>query len=131
MEVSLPTPAQAQPQSSKAVRIFREVRRYPLVPILILIVILIIPAIFAPWIAPYHPIDDGSLPNRLSRRVGGGRHLGPRAGNRQAGPRHPEPHHSRARKYVLLVSLSVIFVSGVIGVSLGLMAGYFGGWMTT
>lgn len=32
-------------------------------------------------------------------------------------------------KYVLLVSLTVIAVSGVIGVSLGLMAGYFGGWV--
>ena len=69
MEVSLPTPAQAEPQSGKAMRFVREVRRYPLIPILILIVILIIPAIFAPWIAPYHPIDDGSLPNRLKPPV--------------------------------------------------------------
>ena len=43
---------------------FREARRYPVIPIAILIVVLVIPAIFAPWIAPHDPLD-GNLPDRL------------------------------------------------------------------
>lgn len=129
MEVSLPTPAQAEPRTGRLSRFVREVRRYPLIPILILVVILIIPAIFAPWIAPYHPIDDGSLPNRLKPPVwaegGTWDHV---LGTDKQG-RDILSRIIHGAKYVLLVSLSVIFVSGAIGVSLGLMAGYFGGWI--
>ncbi len=40
-------------------KIWRETRRFPVVPSLILIALLVIPALFAPWIAPHdHIIGD-------------------------------------------------------------------------
>ena len=42
-----------------------EARRYPLIPITVLLVLLIIPAAFANWIAPHHPTLDGDLDRRL------------------------------------------------------------------
>ena len=105
----------------------REVRRYPVIPIVILLVVLVIPAIFAPFIAPHDPLD-GRLPDRLQPPVwdsnGSWDHV---LGTDKQG-RDILSRIIHGAKYVLIVSLSVIFVSGLIGVSLGLIAGYFGGW---
>jgi peptide/nickel transport system permease protein len=42
-----------------------EARRYPIISIVILLLVLFIPAAFANWIAPHHPTDDGDLTRRL------------------------------------------------------------------
>ena len=42
----------------------RDLRRYPILPSLVLLLVLVVPAIFAPLIAPHDPID-GSLQDRL------------------------------------------------------------------
>ena len=42
-----------------------EVRRYPVLPIAILLMVLLIPAIFAPWLAP-HPPKEAALSLRLT-----------------------------------------------------------------
>jgi hypothetical protein len=44
-------------------------RRYPLLPLAVLLLLLVIPAAFAGWVAPHDPID-GSLSNRLLPRSG-------------------------------------------------------------
>ena len=49
---------------SRARRIFQEVRRYPLIPISVVMIMLVLPSIFAEVIAPHDPID-GDLRVRL------------------------------------------------------------------
>jgi len=48
----------------RVVQTLRQLKRYPLVPIGILAVVLVIPALFASQIAPYDPLK-GSLAKRL------------------------------------------------------------------
>ena len=55
-------PAAAEP--SRLRRIWREARRYPLLPMLVVSIMLVIPAIFADVIAPHDPLD-GDLRVRL------------------------------------------------------------------
>lgn len=63
-----PTPGEltvpATPRPSRARRFFGEARRYPLIPIAVVMIMLVIPAIFAEVIAPYDPLD-GDLRVRL------------------------------------------------------------------
>jgi peptide/nickel transport system permease protein len=89
----------------------------------IIIVILVIVAIFAPWLAPYHPIDDANLmyaeepPNGtfLLGTDGQGRDILSRI-----------IHGARVS---LSVGLLCQLLNSVIGISLGLLAGYFGKWV--
>lgn len=93
----------------------------------VLFVIVLI-AVFAPLLAPHDPVaqdltrrllppfwQDGSVPEHLL----GTDHLG-------------RDYLSRmiyGARVSLGVGLGVILVSGVIGITLGLLAGYFGGWV--
>ena len=117
----------ARQAPARILRVGRGARRYPIIPILILLLVLVIPALFAPLIAPHDPYE-GRLPDRLQPPVwaNGGTwdHV---LGTDKQG-RDILSRILHGAKYVLIVSLSVIAVSGLIGVSLGLMAGYFGGW---
>jgi len=163
---------------------FREARRFPLLPSLILLFVLILPAIFADVIAPHDPrrgditerllppawvgdsvkiktvVDTFNLENRLNeiliadaqRRikigegtiVGGGDEV--RAGDqlsivfREEGTtkyllgtdKNGMDIFSRlvhGARVALLISMFGILVSGFIGTSLGVLAGYFGGWI--
>lgn len=93
--------------------------------ILLLIVLI---AIFAPLIAPHDPIEQD-----LTRR------LLPPFWHDRAVPGHLLGTDHLGRDYLsrlifgarvsLGVGLAVILVSGAIGITLGLMAGYFGGWI--
>ena len=59
--------AAAEPAAAGASRLrrfFREARRYPLIPMAVVLAMLVIPAIFAEVIAPYDPLD-GDLKVRL------------------------------------------------------------------
>ena len=49
----------------RLIRTVVEVRRYPVLPIAILLMVLLIPAIFAPWLAP-HPPKQAALSLRLT-----------------------------------------------------------------
>ena len=112
------------------------VRRYPLIPITIMLVVLVLPAIFANWVAPHHP-RIGSLSNRLVPPAwvdaqGEGIFATP-AGSWT----HPLGTDKQGRDiltriiYGARVSLMVAVISftlaGITGTILGLMAGYFGG----
>ena len=48
----------------RVMRAVRALGRYPLVPLAILTFLLVIPAAFAPWVAPHDPLK-GSLSKRL------------------------------------------------------------------
>lgn len=111
-------------------------RRYPLIPITIMLVVLVLPAIFANWVAPHNP-RIGSLSNRLVPPAwvdadGEGIFATP-AGSWT----HPLGTDKQGRDILtriiygarvsLLVAVISITLAGITGTILGLMAGYFGG----
>jgi peptide/nickel transport system permease protein len=104
------------------------VKRYPLVPVALLLLLLVIPAVFAPWVAPHDPYG-GSLSNRLTPPVwqtgGTMEHL---LGTDKLG-RDMLSRIIYGARVSLTVSLIAIFVGGIIGTALGLISGYFGGWV--
>ena len=104
----------------------RQAKRYPLLPIGILAVVLVIPALFASQIAPYDPLK-GSLAKRLK----------PPAWQQGGSIDHPLGTDKLGRDILsriihggrvsVAVSLVAIFVGGIVGTALGLISGYFGG----
>ena len=102
------------------------VKRYPLVPLAILLFVMVIPAVFAPWVAPHEPFQ-GSLSNRLTPPVwqdgGTMEHI---LGTDKLG-RDMLSRIIYGARVSLTVSLIAIFVGGIIGTALGLISGYFGG----
>ena len=125
-EVSL---SQSLPeQRSRVLVLLQQARRYPLIPMAILLIFLVIPAIFADWVAPYDPVDGGSLKERLLAPVGfeGGTWAHPLGTDRLGRDMLSRIIHGA--RISLAVSLVSIFVGGLVGTTLGLLAGYFGGW---
>ena len=105
---------------------WHKVKRYPLFALAILLFLLVIPAVFAPWVAPHEPFQ-GSLSNRLTPPVwqdgGTMEHL---LGTDKLG-RDMLSRIIYGARVSLTVSLIAIFVGGIIGTVLGLISGYFGG----
>jgi peptide/nickel transport system permease protein len=105
---------------------WQKVKRYPLIPLALLLFVMVIPAIFAPWVAP-HDAFMGSLSNRLMPPVwqdgGTSEHL---LGTDKLG-RDMLSRIIYGARVSLTVSLIAIFVGGIIGTVLGLISGYFGG----
>jgi len=105
---------------------WRQVKRYPLFSLGILVFVLILPAIFAPVFAP-HDAFLGSLSDRLTPPAwqdgGTWDHI---LGTDKLG-RDIFSRIIYGARVSLTVSLIAIFVGGIIGTSLGLISGYFGG----
>ena len=103
-----------------------EVRRYPVFPILLLLIVLVIPAAFADFIAPHHP-KLGSLSDKLLPPVwmegGSTEHL---LGTDRVG-RDILTRIMYGARVSVVTAVIAIFVAGVIGTSLGIIAGYTGG----
>lgn len=101
-------------------------RRFPGVPLFILLFLLVLPGLFAPYLAPHNPIR-GSLRSRLQPPmwVQGGTITHP-LGTDKVG-RDILSRIIYGARISLAVSIVAILVSGAIGTALGLMAGYFGG----
>jgi peptide/nickel transport system permease protein len=105
-----------------------QARRYPLVAITLLTFLLVIPALFASQVAPYDPLQ-GSLSKRLK----------PPAWQQGGSIEYPLGTDKLGRDMLsriiygarvsLMVSLVAIFVGGIIGTALGMISGYFGGWV--
>jgi peptide/nickel transport system permease protein len=105
---------------------WQKLKRYPVVALTILLVFLVIPAVFAPWVAPHDPLQ-GQLSQRLLppawEERGSMEHL---LGTDKLG-RDLLSRTIYGARVSLMVSLIAIFVGGIIGTVLGLMSGYFGG----
>ena len=105
-----------------------EVKRLPLIPMVMLLVVLIIPAIFAPVIAPHDPLKaplglTGRLQPPVWQEGGSFTHiLGADKAGRDVFSRII--HGSRVSMKISLVGIAI---GGFIGVLLGLIAGYYGG----
>ena len=105
---------------------WHKLKRYPLMPLAILLFVLVIPAMFAPWVAPHDP-GMGSLSHRLTPpfwQDGGS--MENILGTDKLG-RDMLSRIIFGARVSLTVSLIAIFVGGIIGTTLGLISGYFGG----
>ncbi len=110
----------------QVLRLAAQARRYPLVPIFILMLILVIPGIFANQMAPHSP-TTGSVAQRLT----------PPAWQEGGSWEYPLGTDKIGRDILsrviygarisLAVALVSIFLGALVGVTLGLLAGYFGG----
>jgi peptide/nickel transport system permease protein len=104
--------------------VFQLLRRWPVIPAFI-IAVLILTAIFAPWLEPYDPIDNQNAylrPPAWTAEGTGAFVLGTDDVGRDILSRMIEA--SRITVIVVLISVSTGMVTGTI---LGLLAGYFGG----
>jgi peptide/nickel transport system permease protein len=126
MDIAVPGRGVGQYKPARLLGTWRAARRYPLIPIVVLLLVLLVPAAFAPFIAPHDPLK-GQLSKRLTPPVWqeGGSWDYVLGTDKQGRDLLSRILHGA--KFVLLVSLTVIAISGVIGVSLGLIAGYYGG----
>ena len=113
---------------SRVLRSIWALRQYPVLPIFILMIVLVIPAIFAELIAPYDPVEN-SLRNRLLppfwMEGGGFDHI---LGTDKVGRDILSRLIYGSRVSVVIAGISIV-VGGLIGTSLGIIGGYFGGWV--
>jgi peptide/nickel transport system permease protein len=103
-------------------------RRFPVIPVAILLLLMVIPAIAAEWIAPHDPLE-GSLVERLKPpawETGGASQF--LLGTDKQG-RDILSRIVHGARISLGVSLVAVFVAGSIGAALGMIAGYYGGWI--
>jgi peptide/nickel transport system permease protein len=87
-----------------------------------LTLLLVIVAVAAPWLAPYDPVAQ-NLPARL---------LAPTAAHWMGTDELGRDILSRiifGTRVSMLVSVCVVFGAGIIGLAIGAVAGYFGGWL--
>ena len=118
----------AEAEQSRASRYWGETRRLPVFPILVLLIVLVFPAIFANQIAPHHP-TRGSLGDRLQPPMwqagGSSEYI---LGTDKVGRDILTRIIYGSRISVIIATIAIVF-SGVIGTSLGIIAGYWGGWV--
>jgi peptide/nickel transport system permease protein len=110
-------------------RIWLKLRSYPLIPVFVLLVLLVIPALTADWLAPHDPIFGTIADRRQPPVFFGGTWEYPLGTDRLG--RDVLSRIMFGARVSLSISLVGIFVGGLIGVSLGLIAGYLRGWIDT
>ncbi len=119
---TLVLPASSPPRASA-----RRSRDLPLIPITILVVIALT-AIFANFLAPHNP-EVGSLTARFRPPVWqAGGSLDHILGTDQLG-RDVLSRLIFGARVSLVVGFTAVIVAGVIGTTLGILAGYIGGWV--
>ena len=116
----------SQPERPRLSLGLSEMRRLPWFPVVVLLVVLVIPAVFANQIAPHDP-TRGRLSSRLQPPVwqegGSSEHL---LGTDKVG-RDILTRIIYGSRISVIIALIAIVVSGVIGTALGITAGYWGG----
>jgi len=99
----------------------------PKFPTLLLLIVLVIPAIFAPVISPHDPLESpGGIRGRLQPPVFAGGTWDHVLGTDKAG-RDVLSRVLHGSRVSIIISLIGIGIAGTIGVSLGLISGYYGG----
>ena len=106
---------------------------YPVLWLTILFVVLIFPAVTAPWTAPHHPLKQ-QLSIRLTAPVwSSGTEDKPTSWSNIMGTdkqgRDILSRIMHGSRISLMVSLSALAIGGTVGTTLGLVSGYFGGWV--
>lgn len=109
-------------------RVLDGLRGLPYLWVFILLAVLIIPGLFAPFIAPHDPLD-GDLAKRLAPPVwyedGSWEHI---LGTDRQG-RDQLSRLIYGSRIALFVSLTALLISATIGTTLGLVSGWYGGWV--
>jgi peptide/nickel transport system permease protein len=114
-----------QPRVSESRRIFRVMfSRWVVIIGAVIILLLILTAIFAPLLTPYEP-NKVDLQNNLQQPSS--QHL---LGTDKVG-RDVLTRIIYGSRIALLVGVVAVTASGAFGMFLGLLAGYFGGWVET
>jgi peptide/nickel transport system permease protein len=105
-----------------------ELGRLPIVPVVVLFVVLILPAIAAELLAPFDPLE-GNLGDRLRPPfwMQGGSTEYPLGTDRQG--RDVLSRIIFGSRISLGVSISAVLLGGAVGTVVGLIGGYFGGWV--
>ena len=91
---------------------------------LVITLLTIIVAIFAPWIAPHDPYDQDL---KAIRQAPSASHL---LGTDRLG-RDVLSRIIVGTRVSIMVGIVAVLIAGVLGITLGLLAGYFGGWTNT
>ncbi len=113
----------AQAQAGQAWRLARDLSRNPLAMVgLAITMMLLLVAAFAPWLAPYSPVE-GMLTNRL-KPPSAAHWMGTDELGRDVLSR--EIHGARITLYIVLL---VAVISAPLGLIVGAVSGYFGGWV--
>jgi len=126
---TLPAPRSvALPRLPSLGAVWSSIKRYPIIPVAILLIFLILPALFAEFIAPHDPLEQ-SLVKRLTPPawMDGGTWDYILGTDKQG--RDVLSRLIYGARISLGVSLSAIFIGGIVGVAAGLVSGYFGGWV--
>ena len=109
-------------------KFYKKLRDLPLLWVSILLVVLVIPAIFAPIIAPHDPYE-GDIANRLDVPVwyegGSWDHI---LGTDRQG-RDLLSRLIYGSRIAMFVSMTALLISATIGTTLGLLSGWYGGWV--
>ena len=109
------------------VKALRFASQAPKFPTLLLLIVLVIPAIFAPLIAPYDPLDaPAGIRGRLQPPVFAGGTSAHILGTDKAG-RDVLSRVIYGSRVSIVISLIGIGIAGSIGITLGLISGYYGG----
>lgn len=101
----------------------------PIGAVTIVLVVLVLPAVAAEVIAPHNPVQ-GNVPDRLSPPVFFGGDWEYPLGTDQFG-RDIFTRVVYGARVSLSVSLTGVLVAGAVGTLLGMLAGFFGGWVDT
>ena len=115
-----------RPRLSLAARVHRIFRRYPVFSFIVLALV-IFAAVFAPWVAPY-PETHGELRSRHAAPA----ILGVESGHLLGADSVGRDIYSRllfGARVSLLVAAGTILIAGSIGTLLGLISGWYGGWV--
>jgi peptide/nickel transport system permease protein len=116
--------ANARPVAGRALEF---AARAPKFPTLLLLIVLVIPALFAPLIAPYDPlVSPEGIRGRLQPPVFAGGTWDHILGTDKAG-RDVLSRVIYGSRVSIIISLVGIGIAGSIGITLGLIAGYYGG----
>jgi peptide/nickel transport system permease protein len=120
---TIPTVELAPPQSPLRLAVRRIFRNPASIVGLVIVLMMLSAALFAPWIAPYDPIR-GDLANKYVQPPSLEHIMGTDALGRDIFTRV-----IYGSQISLYISLSAMAISLSIGVVVGMVAGYFGGWV--
>ena len=110
-----------------ALRLVGRVRHLPKFPTILLLLVLVIPAIFAEVIAPYDPLEaPGGIRARLQPPVFAGGTWDHVLGTDKTG-RDMLSRVIHGSRVSIVISIIGIAIAGSIGITLGIISGYFGG----
>ena len=109
------------------VKALRFASQAPKFPTLLLLIVLVIPAIFAPLIAPHDPLDaPAGIRGRLQPPVFAGGTWNHILGTDKAG-RDVLSRVIYGSRGSIVISIIGIAIAGSIGITLGMISGYYGG----